>query len=247
MKKWLSVFVLLHLALAASAQDVFLDASDSVLSIGGHTVYHNPDGIVFYRAGMTIDCDGGPHCYHPQAGVGLDNTRNAGRTGHWWALATHDGTAQGTPLLQDSLDPAPGYYISMTSLADPALPQQDPCRYVNAEAVPYIVLPPAVSGSHNICKGDLALVINAQNGRQSWAVFADTGPAAHIGEGSVALAQALGVPDSPRTGGAEDHIWYFLFPGSSLGWPLTPQEWESLTATLLQTQPGLLPFLDSLR
>jgi hypothetical protein len=39
---------------------------------------------------------------------------------------------------------------------------------------------------------DLADVFNLQNGKSSPAIFADTGPADRIGEGSIALAERLG-------------------------------------------------------
>jgi hypothetical protein len=153
----------------------------------------------------------------------------------------------GNPVIQDSLDPAPGYYVSMTTLIDRTRPEDDPHRYVNAEEVPYIVLPREVSATSNICMGDLALVVNARNGRQCWAVFADAGPRGHLGEGSVALAELLGIPADARTGGTLGQVCYFVFPGSSIGWPVTEAEKTAISAFLLQTHQGLETFLESLR
>jgi hypothetical protein len=246
MQRWFPFFLLLNIALAGSAQNPFFADADSIMAVDGHTVFRHPSGVVYFTSGMTIDCDGGPHCYHQEPGVGLDHTRNAGQFGHWWALATDNGMQGGNPVIQDSLDPAPGYYVSMTALIARSSPEDDPNRYVNAETVPYIVLPQEVSSTSNICLGDLALVLNTQNGRQCWAIFADAGPRGHLGEGSVALAQALGIPDSPRTGGTESHVCYFVFAGSSLGWPIMEDEMGTVSAFLLQSHPQLEAVIDAL-
>jgi hypothetical protein len=56
--------------------------------------------------------------------------------------------------------------------------------------VPYIAVPPEVLGL-GVVVGDIALV--SANGRQAAAVVADVGPRRKIGEGSIALARALGL------------------------------------------------------
>ena len=43
--------------------------------------------------------------------------------------------------MQGPGDPAPGYYVSTTSLHDANLPVTDPRRYVDSEQVPYLALP----------------------------------------------------------------------------------------------------------
>ena len=70
----------------------------------------------FYESGMMIDADGGYHAYHPDNKSGLDYLGNAGKPGNWWALVTDDGKPSGNPVVQSSSDPAPGFYISTTSL-----------------------------------------------------------------------------------------------------------------------------------
>jgi hypothetical protein len=62
------------------------------------------------------------------------------------------------------------------------------------------------------------VVTNQSNGKTSFAIFADVGPHGKIGEGSVALARALGLNDDPRHGGIGDpDIAYLVFPRSGLG------------------------------
>jgi hypothetical protein len=49
----------------------------------------------------------------------------------------------------------------------------------------------------------------------TFAIFADTGPTTIIGEGSVALAKALGYPSSPANGGVEGNtVTYIAFTGT---------------------------------
>jgi hypothetical protein len=91
-------------------------------------------------------------------------------------------------------------------------------RWLNADLVPYIVLPPRVILAFTgIVLGCQAFVINAANGLSSPAVVGDTSddrPSRILGEGSIALAKAIGVPPSPTTGGESRRIISFaFFPG----------------------------------
>jgi len=67
--------------------------------------------------------------------------------------------------------------------------------------------------------GDFAVVIDRQSGQLAEAIFADVGPRGKIGEASIALADALGVPSSPRQGGVDQGIIYVVFPGSGNSQP----------------------------
>src|SRR5262249_45660291 len=84
--------------------------------------------------------------------------------------------------------------------------------------IPYIALPRGFAERFGVKLGDLAVVINQKNGRLAFAIYADSGPADKIGEGSVALANALHVNSDPRHGGVQDCvITYLIFPWSGLG------------------------------
>jgi len=86
---------------------------------------------------------------------------------------------------------------------------------VNAEEVPYIVLPMGKYQQHGIRLGDMAIVRNKENGRTAVAVFADVGPAHKAGEGSMRLASELGINPNPRNGGTQrKNIEYLVIPGS---------------------------------
>jgi hypothetical protein len=171
--------------------------------------------------GLAIDADGAPNAYGPN-GQGLDALANAGKPGNWWALATRNGE----PIVQGPSDPAPGFYVSMTALQEPDRPEGSPSRYVDSSNVPYVVVPPDVLKKRGVRLGDFVAVFNDDNGRSAYAIVADIGPAGKFGEGSMALAEALGVPSNPRRGGVAAGIRYVFYPRSGNGRPRTRDEIE---------------------
>ncbi|SEF88149.1 chitosanase of glycosyl hydrolase group 75 [Actinacidiphila yanglinensis] len=62
-----------------------------------------------------------------------------------------------------------------------------------------------------ISPGSVAAVV--YNGKVVYAVFADEGPGNIIGEGSYALATALGIDPDPDTGGTDGPVTFIVFPG----------------------------------
>jgi len=69
--------------------------------------------------------------------------------------------------------------------------------------------------------GDFGFVVNTENNMTSGCIFADVGPRGKIGEGSIALAEAVGISSDPKGEGTESKFIYVVFSGSSMGWPLT--------------------------
>jgi hypothetical protein len=195
------------------------------------------DSAFFYESGLMIDADGAYHAYHPAGQPGLDYLGNAGHPGNWWALVTDNGEPSGDPLVQTGDDPAPGFYISTTTLEDPNCDRKDPRRYVNAETINFIVLPGRLGLGAKLA--DFAVVLRPATGACAYAVYADVGPANKIGEGSIALADALGVPSSPKTGGTAHGIVYIVFPGSKTGWPLSQSEIDQQAAQLFSNWGGV--------
>ncbi len=184
-------------------------------TIQNYDVYkHTPSGAILFRAKFAVDADGCPRAYGP-GNSGLDWTANAGSPGNWWGVVT-DGS--GNPVIQGSGDPYPGMYVSTTSLVRSGYSNSNPLRYVDSENIPYIALPSALQTLANIGKGDLAYVKNINNGNTSFAYFTDSGPAGKLGEGSIYLANTLGINGNPRTGGTSARIVdYIVFPQSGLG------------------------------
>jgi len=198
-------------------------------------IWHVPgDTAFFYEAGMTIDADGAPNAYHPD-NIGLDDLSNAGSPGNWYGLAKD---ADGEPFVQGPDDPFPGYFVSATALADRTKAVNDPTRYVDASKIPFIVLPGAMARQIGARPGDFAVVFNQRNGKSSYAIFGDVGPSDRIGEGSMALAENLGIRPDARNGGARRGILFLVFPGSGNGRPRPIEEINAESEKLLQTWGG---------
>ncbi len=86
---------------------------------------------------------------------------------------------------------------------------------LNSDVDKYIVVPPAIiHGVEGIVLGCLAFVKNGLNNQSSYAVVGDIGPHKKLGEGSIALAEALHIKPSPTSGGEDRHvIQYCIWPG----------------------------------
>lgn len=184
-------------------------------TIENFVVYeHVPSGAILYRAKFAVDADGCPRAYGPN-NSGLDWTANAGYPGNWWGVVTD---SNGDPVIQGSGDPYPGMYVSTTSLVRSGYSNTNPLRYVDSENIPYIALPSSLQSLAGIQKGDLVYVKNTVTGLDCYAYFADTGPGGKLGEGSMYLADQIGLNSSPKTGGTSSGIIdYIVFPQSGMG------------------------------
>jgi LysM repeat protein len=174
---------------------------------------------IFFISKMAIDADGFPGAYN-SANTGYDDLKNA--LGGEVLAKRPDGQF----CIQGPQDPYPGCYVSMTSLTDGRNPNDcDYRKYVNSGEIPYIVLPLGWHSGWNIELGDFATVINLKNRKIAHAVFADQGPSDKIGEGSIALARALGINSNPRTGGTDGDVLYIVYPDTGAG----PNQLRSLS------------------
>jgi peptidoglycan hydrolase-like protein with peptidoglycan-binding domain len=214
-----------------------------IAEIAGVQVSELASGIaVFYRAGMDVDADGSPHAYNPE-NTGLDVNEDAMDGSEWVGVVTDN---DGSPVIQNSSDPAPGFYVSTTSLEDPREAVTKPSRYVDAAKIPYIVIPGGALGRARL--GHPTIVLDVFTGRRVKGIVADAGPRDKIGEASMFLAAAimdqrvcpLGDPDSsnfsnPRTGGADAKrfLYIILTENPPLMWPLTLGQIDAAVDTAL--------------
>jgi hypothetical protein len=196
-------------------------------------IWQLPDSdAFFFVSGMTVDADGAPNAYHP-ADIGLDALSNAGVRGRWNGIVTGQ---DGSPLIQRDRDPFPGYYVSCTSLSEHNKRFSDPNGYVNASKIPYVVLPQEVADAGRAELGDFAVVMNLRNGKSSFAIYADVGT---LGEGSIALAENLGIRSDARQGGQSNAVLYLVFSGSGNLAPRTLREIRSEGERLLYEWGGV--------
>ena len=188
----------------------------------------------FFESTLSVDADGAPNAYRPD-NLGLDDLANAGAPGYWSGLAADK---DGEPYIQGPDDPFPGYYVSSTDLSDRTKAATDPARYVDASKIPYIVLPDGIETQSGARTGDFAMVFNLENGNHSPAIYADTGPSNRIGEGSIALAENLGLWSDARGGGTTRGILYLVFPGTGNSSPRKLEEINAEGEKLFQAWGG---------
>jgi hypothetical protein len=126
-------------------------------------------------------------------------------------LAKMDIDADGSPRAKE-IDPKDGSVNTSLRYPDKSS--------VNAETMPYFVMPGGKYQPLNIALGDIAAV--RYKGKVGFPVFADVGPAKKLGEGSMALASELDIPNSPINGGIQTpDVEYIVFPRSGDGTPGT--------------------------
>jgi hypothetical protein len=137
----------------------------------------------------------------------------------------HGRVIGGVPELQNSLDPHPGYYVSLSSLKRPetdVFKGDVQARQVDAAAVPYFVLPPDIESLGGINLGDIAAVWYPASKNVVFAVFGDGGPGGAVGEASAKLREMLGhevysVKDDIRraSNGIDEGVTFIVFPNSA--------------------------------
>jgi len=188
------------------------EASPELFALKAHDLpVFAVNGGVLFTAGMTIDADGAPNAYGPK-NRGLDYTANA-RNAHGWVALVTD--MKGRPVIQRA-GPYRGYYVSTTSLEHQNIQNsRDPRKYLDARRIPYIALPADFARKFGLSLGDLAAVLNNQNGLLAYAIYGDVGPRGRIGEGSIALADKLKIPSNPRRDSVPGGVTYVVFPGSA--------------------------------
>ncbi|BCG01791.1 hypothetical protein PPGU19_063590 (plasmid) [Paraburkholderia sp. PGU19] len=217
----------------------------------------------FYTTpGMEIDYDGGKGAYHlptktAQFGKppGKDNILNASKSpkktrvpsaGERWISAKWPQLVINKTTkfpYTYTIDGDQNYCVSKTTLHDPrpGLSDRDTAKWVDAMSIPYIVLPGNFWTEHGVVTGDLATVYNQTTGKIVHAIFADSGPRNHVGEGSSALAKALSPHD-------QTPLTWVVYPGSVRrpAWPVATTTINSEGQRLFRAWGGTLRIADML-
>ena len=203
----------------------------------------------FETSHKAVDADGAPRAYHPND-TGLDFLANAGypNTNWWNSVLVPDPQHPAKAYVQPSGD-AKGYFVSMTALRKVGGDPLDTATYVDSTRVPYVVIPSGFENLPNVAKqGDVGFATHIPSGKTTAFIVADAGGGndAKLGEGSIALFQALGGNNpNPRNGAGvpQGAIQYILFPGSRPApverWPRTQPDIEAQVQQLLAATPGI--------
>lgn len=188
-----------------------------IATLEGIEVFQDLNGRVHWTGGgMDIDADGANgETRHPVNGkrlyaygpenTGLDDNRNAGYPhGDYQEILVCD--ARGNPILQEG-----GGWYSRTAYSRGAL-WPEKLRWLDSCSVPYVVVSPVIRRrARGIVLGCRARV--TYFGLSVDAVVGDVGPEKKIGEGSIALAEALGIDPDARVGGTDSNdIIFELWP-----------------------------------
>jgi hypothetical protein len=187
-------------------------------------IHEDDDGRVHFTADADIDADGangqhGKRAAYMSNNSGSENLANGGMRIHSSGkVVCAKDWARDIVILGDDNEPKVfegGVIASTTWYRHRNRAIDDPAAYVDAETVPYIVVPPLIiQKTSGIVRGCKARVTYAEKSVDC--VVADKGPANKIGELSIAAARALGIPESPRTGGSEKaDVFYELWPGTA--------------------------------
>jgi hypothetical protein len=124
----------------------------------------------------------------------------------WWTSAMSIACDGGQGAVCKS---EPGYSPSTAGTDSMGQP-------LDASTLPFVVVPQASNGFDfmmaGLTYGSVAAVL--YEGRLVYAIAGDTGDKGIAGEGSYALASALGIDPNPVTGGASSGVTYILFTGA---------------------------------
>jgi hypothetical protein len=267
---WLGCFS----TVAAADCTLTRDFSFSHAETGPIQVFRDPSSkAIAFASQMQVNTDGAPDSYHPDD-IGITHICNGvsiGRSCTWkasclpefrqakaehfkgstkicfFAMATD---AQGVPIIQGDADPKPGYFVSTTALHQPGENIRAPQAQLDSNTVPFAVIPGnwQTSGNPGPKLGDFGVAYRRSNGKSAFFVVGDTGPRNKLGEGSVALHQALGndpfvmrygVRRARKNIGGRDVV-YLLFPKTAqAGQKLDTASIDRLADAQLQAFGGI--------
>jgi peptidoglycan hydrolase-like protein with peptidoglycan-binding domain len=175
----------------------------------------------FFQANMAIDVDGSPKAYFPRdEKPALDSVKNA------------DDEGGSTTYIQGQVHPKTGirgegpnegYYVSSTSLHFNNAEIYKTTNFLDAEQIPYIVLPITLPSAR---LGDLAYVIDLRSFEATHAIWGDCGGRDICGEASVCVARNLKLNQLNAHNGEDENVFvYLVFPGTQLKPNTEPPHW----------------------
>lgn len=194
-------------------------------------IYEDAVGRVYFTADADIDADGANGQNGGKPAYKVDDTgseflENGGMRIVSGKVICAKSWARDIVILDTDNQPkvfANGIIASTTWYKYSGFNRNNPAAYVDAETIPYIVVPPIIiQETVGVVRGCKARA--TYQGKSIECVVADRGPKNKIGELSIAAARALGINPSPRNGGTERAVvLYELWPDiAAPGFELQP-------------------------
>lgn len=214
-----------------------------------------PDSYHPNNIGITHICNGvsvGPHCtWKANCLAEFNQAKAEGFRGPtricFFAMASDPN---GLPVIQDNGDPQPGYFVSTTALKQPGEKVRTPRAQLDSNTVPFAVIPGHWQATRRPGPrlGDFGFAYRRSTDKLAFFVIGDIGPKKKLGEGSVALHQAMGndpfvmrhgVRRALRGIGSRD-VFYVVFPNTAQPGPrLDATSIENAARPLLNRFGGL--------
>ncbi|MGH8878286.1 MAG: glycoside hydrolase family 75 protein [Stackebrandtia sp.] len=206
------------LALAASLTGAVAYAEDAKPAAEGPTA----DELRAAVDGCDTQLSNGEYAEDADGGGDIPVCQSPGGAVHWKADFDVDCDGQRTDECNENTDP---YFQPETAFT------QSDGQPLNSAELPHIVVPLPSDlwdyGDAGVGGGTVAAV--TYEDKVVYAVVGDLGPESIIGEGSYALAEALGIDPDPATGGVSGKVADFiLFPGVTAEPIEDPAQSESL-------------------
>jgi len=150
------------------------DGAPDAYRVDGKGLSYTCDGVVAVIAGVRYTHRSHPDIWQARCNDGWAEAR---RTVDYSRLDVFGFEMRnGRPVVQGAGDPLPGEaFITTTSVTIPGQPQGTQRQYVNANEIPFIVLPGAFVTRHAVQPGAVAAVYRPRTGRLAFAVYGDGG------------------------------------------------------------------------
>jgi hypothetical protein len=210
--------------------NVDADGAPDSYRVDGKGLSYTCDGISAIVDGVPQTPNNNPSNWQPLCRSAWDKAR---QSGDYSGLRIFGFlTKNNKPVIQGEGDAFPGKaFVTTTSMSIPGTPDGTQRHYVDANEIPYVVLPTAFTTKYGVHNGDVAVVYWPTKSKYAFAVFADGG---RLGEASVKLHQDIGndpivVRDGLRRAkrGIESSVLTIVFPGSAPAPSLDSKQWRA--------------------
>ena len=211
--------------------NVDADGAPNWYLVNGSGLSYTCDGVVAIEDGKRVTPESDPKNWQSKCNKAWAQAKVSNNY-RQVAIFGFQTDAEKRPIVQGADDPLPGKaYVSATSVTIPNATLGTQRQYVDATAIPYIVLPTSFVAKYKVKAGSLAVVYRKKTGKFSFAVFADGG---RLGEASVKLHQNLGNNPIVKIAGVErakvrieDLILTVVFPAEVAVPRADSAEWNS--------------------